>query len=179
MCFFSSHSDRNTFQLDKKDPAPKKKAKKVVVEEPVDPVCISYVKSCKFLARMKHSLHQVLDYFNFIPVWEKYCDEIGTDNGPIRHVDESNAQDYPHLNNFVAFDMEHWWAERSISCMIKESPQPAAADASSASSIFKREASAEAIDLSSMNSCFNIKLNQSWPNQKSIQSLNLSQLVIC
>lgn len=165
--------------MDKKDPAPKKKAKKVVVEEPVDPVCISYVKSCKSLTSIKHSLNYVIKQFHLILVWEKYCDEIGTDNGPIRHVDESNAQDHPHLNNFVAFDMEHWWAERSISCMINDSPQSAADASISSSNIFKREASAEAMDLNSMNSCFNIKLNQSWSNQKSIQSLNLSQLVIC
>ena len=25
-----------------------------------------------------------------------------------------------HLNNFVAFDMEYWWAERSISSMINQ-----------------------------------------------------------
>ncbi len=53
-------------------------------------------------------------------MWEKYSSEIGTQNGPLRHVDES-AQ-YPHLNGFVAFDIEHWWAERSISCMINEAP---------------------------------------------------------
>lgn len=146
----------NTFQMDKKDsaPAPKKKVKKIVVEEPVDPVCISYVKS----------------------LWEKYCDEIGTDNGPIKHVDENKAQDYPHLNNFVAFDMEHWWAERSISCMINESPQPAE---EAPLKPFKREASAEEIKSSQMNSCFNSKLNQSWSSQKSIQGINLSQLIIC
>lgn len=50
-------------------------------------------------------------------MWDKYSSEIGTQNGPLKHVDE-NAQ-YPHLDGFVAFDMEHWWAERSISSMIK------------------------------------------------------------
>jgi hypothetical protein len=34
-------------------------------------------------------------------------------------VDEG-SQEYPHLTGFVAFDMEHWWAERSIS-LINES----------------------------------------------------------
>ncbi|CAF0896739.1 unnamed protein product [Brachionus calyciflorus] len=64
------------------------------IDEPIDLTCVSYVKS----------------------VWDKYSDEIGTQNGPLRHVDENNQ--YPHLNGFVAFDMEHWWAERSISTMM-------------------------------------------------------------
>ena len=51
-------------------------------------------------------------------MWEKYSSEIGKQDGPLRHVDD-NSQ-YPHLNGFVAFDMEHWWAERSISSMINE-----------------------------------------------------------
>ncbi len=52
-------------------------------------------------------------------MWEKYSSEIGKKDGPLRHVDE-NCQEYPHLNGFVAFDMETWWAERSISCMIND-----------------------------------------------------------
>lgn len=59
-------------------------------------------------------------------MWEKYSSEIGTQDGPLRHVDE-NSQ-YPHLNGFVAFDMEHWWAERSISCMMNEKPMMAITD---------------------------------------------------
>ena len=106
----------------------------------------------------------------FLQVWEKYCDEIGTDNGPIKHVDESKLQDHPHLNNFVAFDMEHWWAERSISCMINESPKPDATD-------ILRENS---LDLSSIKNCFNMKLSQaSSASQKSIQNINLSRLIVC
>lgn len=51
-------------------------------------------------------------------MWDKYSSEIGTQNGPLKHVDEN--EQYPHLDGFVAFDMEHWWAERSISSMIKQ-----------------------------------------------------------
>ncbi|RNA26911.1 hypothetical protein BpHYR1_023707 [Brachionus plicatilis] len=65
-------------------------------EEPVDLTCISYVKS----------------------MWDKYSSEIGTQNGPLKHIDEN--EQYPHLDGFVAFDLEHWWAERSISSMIKQ-----------------------------------------------------------
>lgn len=50
-------------------------------------------------------------------MWDQYSSEVGTQDGPLRHVDEN--EQYPHLNGFVAFDMEHWWAERSISTMIK------------------------------------------------------------
>ncbi len=52
-------------------------------------------------------------------MWEKYANEIGKQDGPLMHVDE-NSQ-YEHLKGFVAFDMEQWWAERSISCMINDS----------------------------------------------------------
>jgi len=76
-------------------------------EEQVDPSCLSYVKS----------------------TWEKYVNEIGTEKGPLRHVDEG-SQEYPHLNGFVAFDMEHWWAERSIS-LINESKCSSASSSSS------------------------------------------------
>jgi hypothetical protein len=55
--------------------------------------------------------------------------EIGTEKGPLRHVDEG-SQEYPHLNGFVAFDMEHWWAERSIS-LINESKGSYASSSSS------------------------------------------------
>jgi hypothetical protein len=51
-------------------------------------------------------------------VWEKYANEIGKQDGPLMHVDEQ-AQ-YEHLKGFVAFDMEQWWAERSISSMIND-----------------------------------------------------------
>lgn len=51
-------------------------------------------------------------------MWDKYSSEIGTQNGPLKHVDEN--EQYPHLDGFVAFDMEHWWAERSISSMINQ-----------------------------------------------------------
>jgi hypothetical protein len=50
-----------------------------------------------------------------------YANEIGKKDGPLRHVDDNSSQ-YPHLNGFVAFDMEHWWAERYISQMINEKP---------------------------------------------------------
>ena len=50
-------------------------------------------------------------------MWDQYSSEIGTQDGPLRHVDEN--EQYPHLNGFVALDMEHWWAERSISAMMK------------------------------------------------------------
>ena len=70
------------------------------IDEPIDLNCISYVKS----------------------KWEKYESEIGTEKGPLRHVDQN--EQYPHLNGFVAFDMEHWWTERAISCMINETPSP-------------------------------------------------------
>lgn len=51
-------------------------------------------------------------------MWDKYSSEIGTQNGPLKHIDEN--EQYPHLDGFVAFDLEHWWAERSISSMIKQ-----------------------------------------------------------
>ena len=51
-------------------------------------------------------------------MWEKYATEIGKQDGPLMHVDEQ-AQ-YEHLKGFVAFDMEQWWAERSISSMIND-----------------------------------------------------------
>lgn len=51
-------------------------------------------------------------------MWEKYANEIGKQDGPLMHVDEQ-AQ-YEHLKGFVAFDMEQWWAERSISSMIND-----------------------------------------------------------
>lgn len=37
-------------------------------------------------------------------------------------IDENDAE-FPHLNGFVPFDMEYWWAERSISSMINETLQ--------------------------------------------------------
>ena len=49
-------------------------------------------------------------------MWEKYENQIG--KNVVVHVDESS--EYPHLQDFVAFDMEHWWAERSISSMTND-----------------------------------------------------------
>lgn len=51
-------------------------------------------------------------------LWEKYASEIGTQNGPLRY--EEDASQCTHLNGFVPLDMESWWAERSISCMIND-----------------------------------------------------------
>jgi len=45
--------------------------------------------------------------------WEKYAREIDTEKGPSRLVIDENSQ-CPHLNGFVAFDLEHWWAERAL-----------------------------------------------------------------
>lgn len=68
-------------------------------------------------------------------MWEKYESELDTTDGPLRYVDES-GKEYPHLKEFVPFDMEHWWAERSISSMINEKPRELSQehDASSSSS---------------------------------------------
>ena len=54
--------------------------------------------------------------------WEDYAYKIGTEDGPLRYVIDDSDSNLPHLNNFVAFDMEYWWAERSISSMINQKP---------------------------------------------------------
>lgn len=92
--------------------------------------------------RIELNCYYFIQSFNLIKktfkiAWEQYASEIGTEKGPLRHVDE-NSQ-YPHLNGFVAFDMEHWWAERAISCMINEKPtsiqKPSSTNKKSSSSI--------------------------------------------
>lgn len=128
----------------------KKPKKEAIVEESIDPICISYVKS----------------------MWEKYVSEIGTEEGPRRHVDE-NSQNHPHLNGFVAFDMEHWWAERSISCMINEK-QETQSDRKTSSTIKDTQ-----IEFP-MNNCFSLKsFNSHSSFHRTLQSINSSQLCIC
>jgi hypothetical protein len=104
-------------------------------------------------------------------VWEKYFSEIGTEEGPRRHVDE-NPQNYSHLNGFVAFDIEHWWAERSISYMINEtqaSPVKITQDT-------KRDTHSEL----ARSSCFNMKtFNSNASIHMTLLANNSSQLCIC
>jgi len=130
-----------------------KSKKLVVVEEPIDPVTITYVKS----------------------MWEKYSEEIGTEDGPLCYLEENT--DYPHLNGFVAFDMEHWWAERSISCMINEK--------SSLNSIEEvnepeqKSSTPTNLEISTVkNSLTNLKLNSQVTKQMPLQNINLSQLCL-
>ena len=52
--------------------------------------------------------------------WEQYALQIGTEDGPLLYEIDETDSNYPHLNGFVPFDMEYWWAERSISSMINE-----------------------------------------------------------
>ena len=52
--------------------------------------------------------------------WEQYALQIGTQDGPLLYEIDETDSNYPHLNGFVPFDMEYWWAERSISSMINE-----------------------------------------------------------
>lgn len=51
--------------------------------------------------------------------WEKVKSELDKDSGPQRYQLNDNSQ-YPHLSNFVAFDIENWWTERVFSSMINE-----------------------------------------------------------
>lgn len=144
----------NAFQMENNPEKPKKKSnkdKKIVVDENVDPICITYVKS----------------------MWEKYSDKIGTENGPLRHIDES-SQDYPHLNNFVAFDMELWWAQRSISCMMNEKSQGKSTDSlNEMKTHYKNK-----IELNHLKNCFSIQLNTQSSCQKSFQNINMSELCL-
>lgn len=71
--------------------------KQVDSDEIVDATSINYVKS----------------------MWEKYVNELGKQDGPLMTEDDDESQ-YDHLKGFVAFDMEQWWAERSISSMIND-----------------------------------------------------------
>lgn len=55
-----------------------------------------------------------------LKVWEQYSSEIGTKNGPLRYVEDTSQCD--HLNDFQPFDIESWWAERSMNEMYQKSP---------------------------------------------------------
>jgi len=124
------------------------KSKIKPIDEVTDPVCITYVKS----------------------MWEKYSDEIGTENGPLRHTYE-NTEVYPHLNGFVAFDMEHWWAERSISCMINDKNNNNEIKQDNKNSFNNKETN-------NLN-FFNLKLNPRSSTQKSLQNITISHAIIC
>ena len=81
----------------------------------------------------------------------------------MRHEDDSSQ--YPHLNGFVPFDMEHWWAERSISKMINEKPDTNIKDSENKYSTrcqnnFINEI--KKIDQTSANKSTNLKLSTSY-----------------
>lgn len=143
------NSTISLLSIDKSEESPKngnknKKSKKEVIEESdIDPVGTSYVKS----------------------MWEKYLSEIGTESGPQRHVDET-PHNYPHLNGFVAFDMEHWWAERSISSMLNEKIQP-----------MDTKKNNTQYESTTRNNCFNLKLNTN--THASIYKSMQNTMVIC
>ena len=104
----------------------------------------------------------------FLSVWEKYSNEIGKQDGPLRHIDEDCGK-LAHLNGFVAFDMEHWWAERSISCMINKKD----------SSEYLHEPKSIEKQENSLLNTFNMKLSSKQTMQKSMQTLNIAQMCMC
>jgi len=104
-------------------------------------------------------------------VWEKYSSKIGTEQGPRRHVVE-NSQNYPHLHGFVAFDIEHWWAERSISVMINEKEAQSVSQVIDNKNNRKKELPA--------SNCYNFKyFNSPASIPRTLVCINSSQPCIC
>ena len=106
-------------------------------------------------------------------MWEKYSDEIGTENGPLKHMDE-NPQDCPHLNNFVAFDIEDWWAQCSISCMINENTQVKPSKSSVELNKPNKKSSESNLKQKSLSDQFNLHAAA----QKSMQNIESSLLCV-
>lgn len=108
-------------------------------------------------------------------MWEKYSEEIGTEDGPKCYVEENT--DYPHLNGFVAFDMEHWWAERSISCMMNEkSFLPSIEELNEAD---QKTSTQTNLEINTVKNCLaNLKLNSQVSKQMPLQNINLTQLCL-
>jgi len=59
-------------------------------------------------------------YVNYLnSTWKRYEKSIGLEKGPVRYED-SNTK-HAHLeSNFVAFDLECWWADRFLSFAQKD-----------------------------------------------------------
>lgn len=149
----SNAFDPNEKQEQTKGSKSNKSKKPVVVEEPIDPVTITYVKS----------------------MWEKYSEEIGTEDGPLCYFEENT--DYPHLNGFVAFDMEHWWAERSISCMINEKSSLNSIE--EVNETEQKSSTPTNLEINTVKNCLtNLKLNSQVTKQMPLQNINLSQLCL-
>jgi hypothetical protein len=95
------------------------KSKKAQVVKSEENLAVNKVKSGKKPAKcIKQENEDTLGIKYVQSTWEEYAYQIGTQDGPLRY--EINENEQPHLEGFVAFDIEYWWAERSMSSMINE-----------------------------------------------------------
>lgn len=95
----------------------KKAASQIVKSEEV--VTVIKTKNPKKPAKNSKQENEDTSDINYVQsTWEEYSYQIGTQDGPLRY--EINENEHPHLEGFVAFDLEYWWAERSMSSMINE-----------------------------------------------------------